>query len=80
MTDTDTVIATLRKNAAEDVRVALTEYRGHPLVDLRIFAEYQSTGEVGPTKKGLTFSPSMLPGLIEALQAAEAESRRRGLL
>ncbi|AIB15794.1 hypothetical protein ABAZ39_28455 (plasmid) [Azospirillum argentinense] len=78
--DTDTIVATIPKNATEELRVTLTSYNGHPLVDLRLFTEYRSTGEIGPTRKGLTVSVALLPQIIAGLQDAEAEARQRGLL
>lgn len=77
---TDTIISTIPKNAAEELRVTLTEFNGHPLCDLRTFVEYRSTSEIGPTKKGVTFAVALLPTIIAGLQEAEAEARRRGLL
>jgi len=75
-----TIIATIPKNAAEKVVIALEEFRGHHLVDLRVYAAYDSTGEARATKKGVSLQVAHLPSLIEALQDAAAEARRRGLL
>lgn len=75
-----THIATVAKNATEEIRVGLTEFNGKPLCDFRIFTEYRATGETGPTKKGVTFAVALLPQIIEALQDAEAEALRQGLL
>ena len=60
-----TEIAVIQKNRDDELRVALKEYEGHPYVDVRTFTEYQS-GEVGPTKKGVTIGVSKLCQLIEA--------------
>lgn len=76
----DTIISTIPKNAAEELRVTLTEFNGHNLCDLRLYAAYRTTGEIGPTKKGITVSVALLPAIIAGLQEAEAEARRRGLL
>ncbi|MBP2229377.1 hypothetical protein J2847_002676 [Azospirillum agricola] len=73
-----THIATIAKNATEEIRVGLTAFNGKPLCDFRIFTEYRATGETGPTKKGVTFAVALLPQIIAALQ--EAEARRLGLL
>lgn len=75
-------IATVEKNSREEVRITLDEYQGHQLCDVRIYADFQA-GPVsmrGPTKKGVSFSTSKLPALIEALEAARSEAERRGLL
>ena len=70
------VVATVRKNAAEEIRVALTEYQGKRLCDIRVFTEYRSTGEIGPTKKGLSVRIEQLPELIKALQDVKALADR----
>jgi Transcriptional Coactivator p15 (PC4) len=78
---TDRIVATLTKNATEDLRITITEYyQGKPLLDLRVFTKYRTTGEVGPTKKGVTVKVELLPDLLAALRHAEAEARKMGLL
>ena len=69
-------IATVPKNASEEVRVALTEFNGHELVDVRIWAAFDNGGERHATKKGVSLSRKHLPELIRALQAAEQEASR----
>ena len=77
---TDRTVATLTKNATEELRVTLTEYQGKPLLDLRVFTTYRTTGEVGPTKKGVTIKVELLPDLIAALRQAEGEARKLGFV
>ena len=72
-------IATIKKNARDEVRVALREYEGHAYVDIRIFTEYQDTGLPGPTRRGVTLPPEKLPALLAALQELERQARERGL-
>ena len=61
--------------------MALSEYRGHDLVNLRIWANYDSAGsEKRPTKKGFALRIERLPELIAVLKKAEAEARAAGLL
>jgi hypothetical protein len=69
------IVAAIEKNRS--VLVALDDYQGHHLVDLRVHADYHCTG-VRPTRKGISLKVGRLPELITALKAAEAE--RRGLL
>ncbi len=77
----ETVIATIEKNAVEELRVALSEYRGHDLVNLRIWANYDSAGsEKRPTKKGFALRIEFLPELIAVLKKAETAARAAGLL
>jgi hypothetical protein len=80
MSDAATTIATLQKNSQESVIIALDEWKGHHLVDLRVYARYATWEEPKATKKGVALRVEQLPSLIEALQAAATEARRRGLL
>ena len=74
-------IATIEKNQIEQIRIDLSEYCGHDLINLRTWANYDSpTAEKRPTKKGFALRVALLPELIEALQAAEREARAAGLL
>jgi hypothetical protein len=74
------IIGTIPKNGVEEVRVALTSYAGHALVDVRTYADFGDAEERRATKKGVALKLSRLPALIDALVAAEAEARSRGLL
>src|SRR4051794_20130335 len=56
-----TLIATIEKNVSEEIRVSLTEFKGHSLVDVRVFA---GDGERRATKKGVTFNVSKLSDVI----------------
>lgn len=80
MSDQGTVIATFAKNKAEDVVVRLDEFRGVHFVDVRSFADFDSSGAKRPTKKGVAVNVRLIPKLITALRDAETEARRRGLL
>ncbi len=66
-------ITSIEKNAAEEIRVALTEFKDHQLVDLRVYATNGASGERVPTRKGLTVKPALLAALISALQQAALE-------
>jgi hypothetical protein len=54
------------KNATEEVRVALTEFKGYNLIDLRVYYVLPG-GEPVPTKKGITMSVELYPELKEAI-------------
>jgi hypothetical protein len=55
------------KNNSETVRVTANTFQGHDLIDIRIYAKNFSTGEVGPTKKGISLNVDVVPELINAL-------------
>lgn len=63
-------IATIQKNTREEIRIGLGEFKGHPLVSIRVWV----TAEDLPTKKGLAFNPALLPDVIAALEAAQKEA------
>ena len=73
-------IASFEKNTTEEVRIALTEFKGHDLVMARVYAMPNAASDRVPTRKGLTVNVSLLPDLISALQEAEVEARAAGLL
>lgn len=76
----DRLIAKFEKNAAEEVQVALTEYKGHNLCSLRVYCDARNSTERIPTKKGIAVRVDLLPDLVEAVRQAEAEARASGLL
>jgi hypothetical protein len=66
------IVAVLKKNNTEELRVRVTEAGGCMLVDLRVFTPTaQSEGEPRPTRNGICLVRTKLPELIRALQAAE---------
>jgi transcriptional coactivator p15 (PC4) len=71
----------IRKNAAEEIRIELTEFNGHQLINIRVWTEPRNGGsERIPTKAGIACRVALLPEIIDALQQAEARARARGLL
>uniref|UniRef100_UPI003B5184F1 transcriptional coactivator p15/PC4 family protein n=1 Tax=Roseovarius indicus TaxID=540747 RepID=UPI003B5184F1 len=74
-----THIATIRKNAREDLRVTLEEFRGHQLLSLRIWFDAED-GEQRPGKQGVAIRLDLLPHLRKALSDAEQEARKSGFL
>ena len=73
------VIAVVRKNKTDEIRVAFTTYEGMNLLDVRVFSAFDG-GDARPTKKGIAVRIEKLPALIDALQTALNEAERRGLL
>lgn len=67
------LIAEFEKNARERVRVALTEYGGHQLVDVRAF--YQDAAGEWKPGKGLALRRELLPELRRAIAAAEKATK-----
>lgn len=67
------------KNSREQILVQLTEYGGRVLVGARVWF-MDDTGELKPSKSGLTVSIRHLPRLAAAYADALAEARARGLV
>lgn len=74
-----THIATIRKNAREDLRVTLDEFRGHHLLNLRVWFDADEN-EQRPGKQGVAIRLDLLPHLSAALLEAEECARKLGLL
>jgi Transcriptional Coactivator p15 (PC4) len=74
-------IAIIKKNAREEIRVELSEFNGHDLINIRVWADPRDSGsERIPTKAGIACKVALLPRVIEALRQAEAAARKAGLL
>jgi hypothetical protein len=77
----DRLVAVIPKNKVEELRVSLPRFKGVELIDVRTFAQFGSGEEAKrPTRKGITLKIEHLPQLIDALTAALADARARGLL
>ena len=74
------LIATIPKNALDEIRVEISEYRGHDFVSIRTWTEKSDSKERVPTKKGITLKPEQLPELIAALVETQDEAQAEGLL
>ena len=66
----EALVARIAKNPTEEVRISLTSYRGHDLVDIRVFFQ-DDQGEWRPTKRGVSLSVDSFAELREAVAKAE---------
>ena len=81
MANPPTIIAVLHKNRSERLRIALDEYQGHQLLDVRVVTQLSDATDLwSPTKKGVSINVTMLPALREALADAETKAHELGLL
>jgi hypothetical protein len=55
------------KNNRETVRVTPNTFQGYDLIDIRVYAPNRETGEVVPTKKGISLNVDTVPELIDAV-------------
>jgi hypothetical protein len=63
----------------EEIHVSLSEYRGHPFIDLRIFYQ-DDAGDWKASRKGLTVAPERWREFRAALDQLEEEMVECGLL
>jgi hypothetical protein len=75
----DEIIAQFEKNATEVVRVSLTEYRGHKLVDVRVYYS-DDEGQYRPTKKGVSLAVGLYAEFKQAMAALEKTLLERNLI
>jgi hypothetical protein len=75
----DTIVGIIPKNAREELRIGLSDFKGSDLVNLRVWFKAQD-GAMRPGNAGVAMRTEKLPEIIAALHAAEAAARSRGLL
>ena len=77
------VIDTFPKNAMEEVRTQLTEYKGYKLIDIRVWYKQKEEEEFKPSKKGLTLGIEHYKELKKAIlkvgDELEGKAQARGL-
>ena len=76
---TPTIVATIAKSQAAELRISLTNWRGANRVELRE-ATATIPGCYFPTSNGITLDVERLPALVFALHAALAQAIDLGLL
>ncbi len=73
------IVATFPKNQRETVRVALDQYQGHNLIDVRVMVPLAAhAAALTVTAKGISMNVALLPELRRALDDAEAQARKLG--
>jgi len=66
------------KNSQEEIQAALSEFRGHRLVSLRLWWRKEDSGPFLPSRRGFAIRADDLPTLIEGLRRLEATAIARG--
>ena len=72
------LVARFQKNASEEVRAQIIKYKGHDLIDVRVWVPRQDRPGENPTKKGLTLNIELLPQLKDAVLKLETALRDIG--
>ena len=73
-------ISTIEKNATEEIRIELTDFKGHDLIGIRVYTDVDNNTDKVPTRKGITCNVKLIPDLVKALSDAEDTARKEGLL
>ena len=74
---TDDVIAPIQKNRLEEIRVGVSDFNGHQLLNVRVWFE-SDDGRMRPGKAGLAFKIDRLPYFVDAVSLALEKAREKG--
>jgi len=58
----------IEKNLRETYRIGWEVYQGNRFIDFRIYFD-DGSGELKPTKKGMSIKASAIPEIVQALEA-----------
>jgi hypothetical protein len=73
MAEEPKVLATIPRNATEQIQISINSYKNKQYVDLRVYYTTDDGESWLPTKKGVTISPEHLDTLREAIEEAMQE-------
>ncbi|MDA2937165.1 transcriptional coactivator p15/PC4 family protein [Acidobacteria bacterium AH-259-A15] len=72
--NTSQVVYEFEKNGLEIVRCSLTQFKGHQLLDVRVFYQ-DDEGEWRPTRKGIALSTDLVDQLVEGVKQLQEALR-----
>jgi len=70
------IVGELEKSRSSTIRVTAKEFKGHAYVDIREFVT--SADYSGPTRKGVTVRPDLVPALVALLEKAAEHTAAGG--
>ena len=73
MAEEPKILATIPRNATEQIQVSINSYKNKQYLDLRVYYTTDDGESWLPTKKGVTISPENLDTLREAVEEAMQE-------
>ena len=56
----------IQKNAREEIRIERTDFKGHDLINVRVFYD-DGSGDKRPSKQGIALRTELLPEIVDAL-------------
>ncbi len=69
----DKTVKIIQKNKIQNIKFELKEFKGHNIIDIRIWNNVPDSDEQRPTTKGVTMNVDLLPELKEAVGLLETE-------
>lgn len=72
------ILSQWQKNQREVVRVALEEFGGKPILQIRVWFKPEGSDELRPGKAGIAMAVTHLPALASAVNSALAIAIERG--
>ncbi len=73
MAEEPKILATIPRNATEQLQISINSYKEKKYLDLRIYYTTDDGANWNPTKKGVTVSPDNLVTLKDAVEKAMEE-------
>ena len=74
----DVIIGSIEKNKREEIRVTLSNFKGHDLVGCRVW--FKAGDSYKPSSKGISVNVRVLPRLIGLLEEAEKKAIELGVM
>ncbi|NQT46292.1 MAG: transcriptional regulator [Candidatus Omnitrophica bacterium] len=74
------VVKAFPKNKFQEIRVAISEFQGNDLIDIRTWTQRQGADEMSPTSKGVSINVKLYSELKEAVLALEPELKENKLI
>ena len=72
---TQKVLADFKRPRGEEIRVAISEFKGTESLNIRLWYEH-SNGEMRPTQKGVNIKYEELDDLEKAIRAAKEQMKK----
>ncbi|MEO0357815.1 MAG: transcriptional coactivator p15/PC4 family protein [Pseudomonadota bacterium] len=69
----------IQKNAREVIRVELSEFKGHHLLNIRVWYD-AGDGDMRPSNKGLSVQLGLIPDVQAAIADVERQAMAKGLI
>ena len=74
------IVYTFEKNALEEVTAQITEYRGHQLIDIRVWLKEREGSDARPTRKDIALEVEQFPDLKKAVLELEKALKAENML